>query len=388
MFGCQESLTIKRLDDTEISVSDLNQKIQTLVDSANVAGLAVAILNENELVYKRAFGFSNLETKDSLTTQSVFYGASFSKAVFGYLVAQLAHEGVIDLDRPIQEYLDTPLPEIPFEKDWKGFADLRNDKRYEQITGRMCMAHTTGFPNWRWITKNGLDENGKLYFLFDPGTRYSYSGEGIALMQLVVEKVTEEGLRTLARDRIFDPLQMDMTSYVWQERFEGEYCLGHNTEGKLLRKKKRDEAGAAGSLETTLEDYAKFVGHILQLHQKTSPVTQQLFSPNVRIRSKRQFGPLAWDDTNENDDIQLSYGLGWGLLTTPFSSAAFKEGHGDGFQHYSIIFPEKQMGVILMSNSDNGESIFKYLLEETIGDTFTPWEWEHYVPYDKAGDLK
>jgi D-alanyl-D-alanine-carboxypeptidase/D-alanyl-D-alanine-endopeptidase len=72
-------------------------------------------------------------------------------------------------------------------------------------------------------------------------------------------------------------------------------------------------------------------------------------------------------------------------MQTPHGRAAFKEGHGDGFEHYSILFPERGIGVLLMTNSDNGESAFKELLELTIADTYTPWQWENYVPYDPAG---
>lgn len=60
----------------------------------------------------------------------------------------------------------------------------------------------------------------------------------------------------------------------------------------------------------------------------------------------------------------------------------FKEGHDSGFQHYSIIFPERDIGIIILSNSDNAESIFKELLEVSIGDTYTPWKWERYIPYN------
>lgn len=74
---------------------------------------------------------------------------------------------------------------------------------------------------------------------------------------------------------------------------------------------------------------------------------------------------------------------GWGLLHTPYGWGAFKEGHGDGFQHYSIVFPASDMGVLLMSNSDNAESAFGHLLTITIADTYTPLEWEGYVPYDR-----
>jgi CubicO group peptidase (beta-lactamase class C family) len=104
----------------------------------------------------------------------------------------------------------------------------------------------------------------------------------------------------------------------------------------------------------------------------------------MRIRFRTQFGPGATEETDANDDIELSYGLGWGLLRTPHGWGAFKEGHGDGFQHYAIVFPEKKCGVLLMSNSDNAESIFDHLLAVTMADTYTPLEWEGYVPYDKT----
>jgi len=110
-----------------------------------------------------------------------------------------------------------------------------------------------------------------------------------------------------------------------------------------------------------------------------------MFTPKLRLRSKIQMEAQSWLDTTntENDDIQLSYGLGWGILQTPYGFGAFKEGHGDGFQHYLIIFPEKKMGILIMTNSDNGEGIFKELLEVAIGDKYTPWHWQNYIPYDQ-----
>jgi len=53
------------------------------------------------------------------------------------------------------------------------------------------------------------------------------------------------------------------------------------------------------------------------------------------------------------------------------------------FEHYSIVFPDRGIGVLILSNSANGESIFKELLELTIADTSTPWEWQDYVPYSR-----
>jgi len=376
---------IQRLDGSRIVKDSLTYKIESLIRLANVTGLTVSIFNQDTLAYQKAFGYSNYKQKDSLQLNQAFYGASLSKSVFGYLVAHLVKEGIIELDKPLQGYLDTPIPELYFEKEWRGFKNLTGDKRYEKITARMCLSHTTGFPNWRWISRIGeFHPEGKIQIYTDPGTKYSYSGEGIRFLQIVVEKITGKGLEEMAKEIVFDPLNMNMTSYVWQKRFENNYCLGHTTDQKIIEKDIPDEAGAAGSMETTAVDYSKFIEHILSLTSQGSPITQLMFSPNIEIISKMQFGPKSLKTTTENKKIGLNYGMAWGLITkTPYGKGVFKEGHSEGFQHYSILFPEKHMGVLLMSNSDNAESIFKELLEITIGDKYTPWEWENYIPFDK-----
>ena len=384
--GCSnktEDTQIQRINGSSITGANLDAHIKTLVDTADVTGLTVTIFNQDTVAYQKAFGYSNFTEKDTLNINQVFYGASLSKAVFGYIVAQLATEGLIDLDKPMQDYLDVPIPEMYFKREWRGFQNIANDNRYKDITARMCLSHTTGFPNWRWISRTGeFQPEGKIQFYFDPGTDYSYSGEGIRLLQKVIEKVLEKGLEQMARERVFDPLEMAMTSYVWQERFESNYCFGHTTEQKIIDKDTEDEAGAAGSMETTPVDYSKFLSKIIEMSSQNSAITQLMFAPNIRIGSKKQFGPMSLEKTNANDRIDLNYGLGWGILETPYGYGYFKEGHGEGFQHYSILFPEKNIGILLMSNSDNAESIFKEVLELGIGDIYTPWDWENYIPYD------
>jgi len=378
-----ESKQIQRIDGSSISIAKLDARIKILVDAADVTGLTVTIFNQDTVAYQKAFGYSNFTKKDSLNIDHVFYGASLSKSVFGYLLAQLANEGLIDLDKPLQEYLDVPIPEMDFDREWRGFKNIANDDRYKEITARMCLSHTTGFPNWRWVSRTGeFQPEGKIQFYFDPGTDYSYSGEGIRLLQIVIEKILGKGLEQLARERVFDPLDMNMTSYVWQERFENNYSNGHTTEQKVIDKETEDEAGAAGSMETTAVDYSKFLAKIIKMSSHNSDVTKLMFTPNIRINSKKQFGPESLEKTNVNDNIELNYGLGWGILKSPYGHGYFKEGHGEGFQHYSILFPEKRIGILLMSNSDNAEGIFKEVLELGIEDIYTPWYWEDYIPYD------
>jgi CubicO group peptidase (beta-lactamase class C family) len=140
-------------------------------------------------------------------------------------------------------------------------------------------------------------------------------------------------------------------------------------------------------METTIADYSRFVAAVLQGKGLTKNAHQEMFSPQIFIHSVKQFPSLRTDTTDEYKKIQLSYGLGWGLLVSPYGKAFFKEGHDDGWEHYTINFPDRKTGIIIMTNSSNGESVFKELLEKVIGDTVTPWQWENYVPYKKLVPL-
>ena len=384
IIGCSNESKIERIDGSKIEKEELTRKVKSLIESAQVQGMAISIFNNNEVVYQKAFGYQNRSTEDTLNINSIFYGASLSKAVFSLLVLQLVEEGEINLDTPLQNYIDKPLPEYEFNRKWRGYDDLKGDKRYEKITARMCLSHTTGFPNWRFLTKNGFNINGKLQFLYDPGTRYSYSGEGFSLLQFVVEKITGKGLEKIAQERIFQPLGMDRTSYIYvlKEEFKNQYVHGHDKNQEVIPFDEADEAGAAGSIGTTLSNYSIFMESVLKKKLFSKALLDETFTQQININSKQQFGPNALVETNENMDINLGYGLGWGLLESPYGYGAFKEGHAEGFQHYSIIFPEKQIGIIILSNSDNAEGIFKELLEISIGDIYTPWKWENYIPYN------
>lgn len=371
--------TIIKLDKSKISFDSSGNKIKSLMNDANVAGLCISIFNDNKPVFTKAFGFANVPEKIPLKTSTIFYGASFSKAVFAYIVMQLTEENIIDLDKPLVQYLPKPLVDYNIPGFNRGYQHLKNDERYKKITGRMCLNHTTGFPNWRWFE---ADE--KLKIKFEPGTRYSYSGEGMYLLQFVIEQVTGKGYETIAQERVFKPLGMTNTSYVWQESFKGNHAFGHNAKGEPYYDfEKWEDAGAGGTMCTSLDDYTKFFAAVMQKRGLNKESFNEMTRPQVRIKSKQQFGPNALIDNNDNDNIQLSYGLGFGVFVTPYGKAFFKEGHDDGWGHYSIIFPDKGIGIIMMTNSDNGESIFRDLLATAIGDTFTPWYWENYIPYNQ-----
>ena len=352
------------------------------MEKGKVHGLTISVLSSESIMYQQAFGTSNISEGTDLKMTDGFYAASFSKALFAYIVMKLVDEGKIDLDRPIQEYLDKPLPDYEFEVSNEGYQNLKTDERYKNITGRMLLSHSSGLPNWRYIGKTGININRELELEFEPGSFYGYSGEGIYLLQFVVEQITGRDLVDLAQEYVFQPLDMNMTSFVWQDRFEGSRAFGHYKKKKMVPTKKRDKSNAAGSVETTPEDYAKFMQAVLKRQGLSSESFEEMTSPQVRIKSLQQFGSNRKKITDKYDDIVLSYGLGWGVYQTPYGRAVFKEGHIQGWEHYSIFYPDSDLGIVIMCNSSNGESIFKELIELAAGDTWMPWYWELFYPYD------
>lgn len=173
------------------------------------------------------------------------------------------------------------------------------------------------------------------------------------------------------------------TSQVWQQRFENNIYFGYNARGQPYDLIKWNEASDGGSMSITLADYTKFYTAVIQGKGLSKASFNEMMDPQIRIRPKQQFGPDDLIDSNENDHIELSYGLGIGLLITLYGKAFFKEGHEDGWGHYFICFINKGIAIIMMTNNDNGESIFKELLATAIGDIFTLWQWRNYIPYNQ-----
>jgi len=364
--------TVTRLDGSTISPAEIDRTVTRLMNAAEVTGAGIAILDQGKIAYLKAYGFRDKEKKLPLTVDSVMSAASLSKVAFTYAVLQLVDEGVLDLDKPVYQYLSKPLPEYP------NYADLATDPRYKRITARMLLSHTGGFANWRWF-----EDDRKLKIHFEPGSRYAYSGEGIALLQLVVETATKKPLEELMQQRVFEPLGMTRTSMVWQDRFDSDYANGYDEYGRSLGPLKQHKAGAAGSMSTTIGDFGRFMQAVLEGRLLRPKTREQMLSPQIEIVSKHMFPTLSEETTDENKAIRLSGGLGWTLYQTPYGEAFTKGGHDDGWRHYTVCFDQRKTGIVIMTNSGNGEAIFEYLQETLLKNTFAPIVWENYTPYDK-----
>jgi CubicO group peptidase (beta-lactamase class C family) len=364
--------TVTRVDNSTISLVEVDGTMERLMKAAEVTGAGIAVFHNGKIELLKAYGFRDKERNLPLTVDSVMSAASISKVAFAYLALELVDDGVLNLDKPVYRYLPKPLPEYP------KYADLANDLRYQRITARMLLSHTSGFATWRW-----MEDDHKLQIHFEPGSRYAYSGEGIDLLQFVVETITKKPLDTLMQERVFQPLGMTRTSMIWQERFESDYANGYDEYGRSVGAHRWTDPDAAGSMQITVSDLAKFMQAVMEgrlLHGKTR---EQMLSPQVQILSKRQFPTLNEETTYANKSIRLSYGLAWGLYWSPFGKVFFKEGHDDGWRNYVVCFDRQKSGMIILTNSGNGEGIYKDVLETVLKDTYTPIMWEGFTPYNK-----
>jgi CubicO group peptidase (beta-lactamase class C family) len=364
--------SIKRLDGSAITASEIDETVSRLIHTAKVTGAGIAILNDGKIVYQKTYGSRDLKNSRPLTPDSVMSAASFSKVAFAYMVMQLVQERVLDLDKPVYQYLPKPLPQF------NDYSDLAGDERYKKITARMLLDHTAGFPNWR-----RFNDDGKLHIHFEPGSRFAYSGEGITLLQVVVETVTKKPLEDLMQERVFQPLGMTRTSMVSHLRFESDSANGYDEQENSLGPQRRLQAQAAGSMKTTPADFARFIQAVLQGQGLRKETKDFMLGPQIQILSKHEFPPLSTETTDENKSIRLSYGLGWGLYWTPYGKAFFKEGHDEGWRNYTVCFDDAKIGIVIMTNSSNGESIYKELLETLLENTYTPIEWEGFTPYNQ-----
>lgn len=373
-LGCvsagSQQLAIPRPDGSRIAAAQIDATVTQLMQAAHVTGAGIAIFHHGRIAYLKTYGLRDTEKDLPLTPDSIMTSASLNKAAFATVVMRLVQEGVLNLDKPIQEYLPKPLPEYQL------YADLRGDDRYKMLTLRILLSHTSGFPNWRWF-----EDDRKLKIHFEPGTRYAYSGEGIDLAQLVVETVTGKSLTALMDENLYRPLGMTRSSMVWEPRFESDFASGYDEFGRSLGPEKRSTPDAAGSMQTTLRDYAAFLSAVMRRKALSTVSTGKMFNSEISIHSAHQFPSLATATTTANDAIRLRYGLGWGMYSSHYGKAFFKEGHDEGWRHLALCF-NNGSGILIMTNSSNGEGIFKPLLDSVLGATSFPFDWEGYTPYN------
>ena len=371
-----QAQTIRRLDGSRITTAEAAQFAeQTLIEN-HVTGAQIVILNDSKVVWSAAYGLRHQNPDLNMDRDTVTWAASITKGVFATYVMQQVQKGNIDLDIPVAKQLSKPLTDFEAYKDTA--TELVKDPRYHLITPRMLLAHTSGLLNLAWMQ----EPDKKIRIHFQPGEHYSYSGEGINLLQQLVEDQAGKTLDVIMDEAIFHPLDMQRTSEIYQKRFADNVADRFDKNEAFHAQTRRYPARAAGNMMTSADDLGRFASALLSGKLINRKSLDDMLKPQITIRTTHQFA-LTKDEPEGEEAKQtgLAYGLGWGLLTTTkFGPAFFKEGHGDGAQNYMVCFTRKRDCMIILTNSDNGEFAFRPLLEKLLGDTVTPWEWEGYTP--------
>lgn len=352
-------------------------RLPQLMEWANVPGLAIAVLKEGQPAWSRGFGVRKAGEQTPVAADTLFGAASLSKPVFAYAVLRMRDEKLIDLDRPLWNYL-------PYE-------DLPAVEHAKLMTARHALSHSSGLQNWRF----GRDD--KLAFAFKPGEQFQYSGEGFYYLSRVLEHVTGRGFEEYMQERVLKPLGMVNSTYVWTPATEERIAWGHNgrmrpseifnaqrgrqmfATAEQVRKpvsswKHEDVVrayiesakdgppafpnfllpNAAGSLISSVDEYALFMGRLLRpkddILKLSDASRREMLTPQTRINSA------------------VEWGLGVGLENYNGRQLFWHWGDNGVFKAFMMGDPQTGNGVIAFTNAQNGHKMWRRIVAEVMGD--------------------
>ncbi len=310
--------------------------VPELMADLNVPGVAMAVVDDGKVVWSGEFGERNAKTGEPVTPQTRFEAASMTKPLYSYAVMKLVEEGKLDLDRPLVEYLDKPY--------------MQSDDRHVRITARMVLSHRTGFPNWRKGGYSRKTEPPKLHF--EPDEKQRYSGEGFAMLRVVVDGITGKTLDQFTRERLLEPMGMSHSRLVWDG--DAEIAAAHNKDGSMRRDKPRYGAGnPAYTLFTTATDYAAFLVEMMKADRSAA----HSISGKTRAEMLR---------SHSREGDKSNFALSWKIQ--PVRQGGFSHtGSNTGFRCGSWFDPETGRGLVVMTNSSGGDLLRDRIFAEALG---------------------
>lgn len=345
--------------------------VRHAMERTGARGLALAVIEDGRPVLVRSWGHRNA-AGDPLTNDTIMYGASLTKSVFAYIVMQLVEEGRIALDRSIADYLPRPLPEYAHdEHNYAPWHHLAGDERWRRLTPRILLSHRSGFNNFAFV-----EPDGHLRFHFDPGSRYAYSGEGLILLQFVLERGLGLDLGAEMQRRVFDRFAMTNTSMMWRADFARNLADGWMIDGRVEPHDERSRVRAAGSMDTSIADLARFAAGFMRGEGLHPTSRAEMLRSQQPIRSNAQFPSLA-----PEPETQRWPGLGAGLGVVTFEGPQgrgfFKGGHNDSTGNFWVCLERGRRCVVLLANDVRAEAAFQGIAELILGQTGLPWAWEY-----------
>ncbi len=318
-------------DHGDAKLDETDNGIEQLLKDNNIPTLGLGVIENGKLTGINVYGTQNGKTPAAYN--SLFNVASLTKPVTAMTVLRLVSLGKWNLDEPLDPYWIDP--------------DIAKDERHKKLTTRLILSHQSGFPNWR-----PMNQDNKLNFEFEPGTKYQYSGEGFEYLRKAIEKKFGKSLEELAKEYVFQPLGMNDTSYIWNEKKNADrIVVGYDNNGKPYDFVKNKTLNAADDLTTTVEDYGKFLVAVMNNELLSPSVFEAMKSRQVETKKNKYFG-LGWEIYDlGNGEFALSHG-----------------GSDKGVNTIVFLLPKTNQGLIIFTNVDDGHKIYRQLIKKYLGD--------------------
>lgn len=329
--------------------------IESLMKKHKITGSSIAIVDSDNIVWSQGFGYSNKEEGIRASAETIYSIGSITKVFTGIAIMQLVERGMVNLDKPITEY----IPEFSVKNR---FADSN------PITLRSLMTHHSGLPcdNRRGFYSDSpfkaperftstLEYLKNNYMSYPCNFVYSYSNLGTALLGIVIEKTSGIQYEEYIKANILDPLGMNNTAF--------EYAVGKNT---LLSKGYNNVKGEyepqmrdipVGGLHSSVLDMAKFLGFILS--QKDMPILQRA-TLNKMFEVQNADNPF---------DFGFKTGLNWIMSWPSLESEGKVIWHDGGSIYYLSLLaamPEHSIGVVVFTNSERGVHLNHPVTDESL----------------------
>ncbi len=318
--------------------SQINKEVE---EDKNNGSISITILKGDNLLWSGAYGLADSENNIKANSSHIYRTGSISKTFTAFLMMQLAEEGIIQLNDPVEKY----LPEI---KGLEGYSDTT------KITFHHLASHTSGLirePNLRnaaagtieqWEEKI-LESIPKTSFKTGMDQAYSYSNIGFGMLGLALSRAAEKSFMQLVEEKIFKPLNMTNSFFIVPENKIPELAIGmqSNGKGQVHGLASREHSGRGykvpnGGIYATPDDLMKFMNAIMGYGT---------------LLNQKSLSAMLNGQTPENN-----YGYGLSLFKDDQISTAGHGGSVAGYNCYMAFDKESQYGVILMRNYNRGKT--------------------------------
>ena len=332
--------------------------LQPLVDNHTIAGAVTLVANRDRTVYLKAVGSRDLAANAPMPAKALFWIASTSKPITVAAFMMLVDEGKIDLDDPVEKYLPEFKGQMvgPRNPDPADKSPAQLVPAVHPIRIREILSHSSGL-RFRSAAQPGaldtltLEDSVRSFaaepLIFQPGTDYSYSNEGINTAARILEVVSGMPYEQILQQRLFNPLGMKDTTF-WPSskqiaRIATTYRL--DPADKLLK------PVPVSQLTYPLDDhqhrYPMPAGGLFSTARDVSIFSQMRLNGGVyhgrRYLSEAAIKQMTTEQNGGHGNT--SYGLGLGLNKGSY-------GHGGAFKNNMDINPTTGRILVFMVQQD------------------------------------